>query len=67
MNMYLTFHPKGMLLTCYEWDQTHRLSNSQLRLQRSFWCSVFPPECCMDFVGHLAWAHCPVGSSWTNQ
>lgn len=23
MNVYLTIHPKRMLLTCYEWDETH--------------------------------------------
>lgn len=63
----LPIHPKGMLLTRYEWDQTHRLSNSKLRLQWSFYCSVFPPECSMYFVGHLAWTHSPVGSSWTNR
>lgn len=41
MNRYLTIHPKGLLLTHYECDQTHRLSNSKRRLQGSFYCS-FP-------------------------
>lgn len=46
MNVYLTVHPKRMLLTCYEWDETHGLSNGKLRLQCSLYRSVFPPECC---------------------
>lgn len=58
MNMYLTIHTKGTLLTHYEQDPTLMLSNSETEVTVIFPPSnaVSPSEYCMYVVRHLAWA-----------